>query len=135
MVVVDEFFEALYNEGDQLLRDCMDLSTATGMRLTDCINVLMPRTESLRLEANKRSKEADYDLNVGRVLPGLIAHRKSVKATYMFLLSTMDGKRVTHGMLRCRYDQARNRAYAKAAITNYDELMHQIRGMVAARHA
>lgn len=32
MGVFDELFEAVYNEGDQLLRDCMDLSTATGMR-------------------------------------------------------------------------------------------------------
>ncbi|WP_245615247.1 hypothetical protein [Curvibacter gracilis] len=48
----------------------------------------------------------------------------------MFLLSTMDGKRVTHGMLRYRYDQARNKAYVKAAIANDDEFMRQIRRMV-----
>jgi len=130
MVVFDELFEAVYNEGDQLLRDCMDLSTATGMRLTDCINVKMPRTESLRLEASKTGKEADYDLNVSQVLPGLIARREAIKATHMFLLSTMNGKRVTHGMLRYRYDQARNKAYVKAAIANDDEFMRQIRRMV-----
>jgi len=102
IVVFDELFEGVYNEGAQLLRDCMDLNTATGMRLTDCINVQMPRTDSLRLEASKTGKEADYDLNVSLVLPGLIAHRKSIKATHMFLLSTMDGKRVTSLPVPCR---------------------------------
>ncbi|MDD0817172.1 integrase [Curvibacter sp. HBC28] len=130
MVVTDQLFEALYAEGNQLLRDCMDLSTATGMRLTDCITVLMPRNDMLRLEASKTGKEADYDINVSQVLPELVARRKAMRTNHLMLLSTEDGKRVTHTTLRYWYDKARNQAYVKAALANDDEFMREIRRLV-----
>lgn len=47
----------------------------------------------------------------------------------MFLLTGKDGKRVIHGMLQHRYDQALWQANVKAAISN-DEFMQQIRRTV-----
>jgi hypothetical protein len=40
--VTDALFAAVYAEASQLLQDTMDLSSATGMRLTDCIKVVLP---------------------------------------------------------------------------------------------
>lgn len=73
--VQDAVYDAIYAEAPQHIRDCMDLGSATGMRLTDCITVLMPRGQILTLEANKTGKEAEWDLNLSQVLPGLVARR------------------------------------------------------------
>ncbi|RQO58062.1 integrase [Paucibacter sp. KBW04] len=121
-----DIFTPIYAEGDQILRDCMDLGSATAMRLTDCINILLPRGDVLRLEASKTGKEADYDLSLSKVLPGLLARRRKVDTNHLMLLSTADGKPVTLTMLRYRWDSARFTAackiYAQAGLmVNYTE--------------
>ena len=40
--VTDEMFAAVHHEADQVLKDCMDLASATGMRLTDVRTIAMP---------------------------------------------------------------------------------------------
>lgn len=54
----------------------MDLSSATGMRLTDCIKVTMPKGDTLRLKASKTGKKADFDLSLSDVLPQLLERRR-----------------------------------------------------------
>lgn len=112
--VTDALFAAVYAHADQVLRDCMDLATATGMRLTDCRTIVLPRTDVLHLEASKTGKHADFDLALSAVLPDLLQRRRALKATHLMLLSTHTGRPVTAGMLRSRWDSARDRA-AKAA--------------------
>lgn len=102
-----DIFTPIYAEGDQILRDCMDLASATGMRLEDCISILLPRGDVLRLDASKTGKEADIDLSLSQVLPELLARRRKVEADHLMLLSTTDGKPVTLTMLRYRWDKAR----------------------------
>jgi hypothetical protein len=51
--VTDAMFAAVYAEADQVLRDCMDIATATGMRLTDARTVRMPACGVLRHKADK----------------------------------------------------------------------------------
>jgi hypothetical protein len=126
--VLDPVYEAIYAEGDQVLRDCMDLSSATGMRLTDCVNVLLPRDDVLHLEASKTGKEAEWDLSLSDVLPELLARRRAIKARHLMLLSRADGMRVSLSMLRDRWDAARMQARIKASLANEEELYRAIKG-------
>lgn len=111
--VTDALFDAVYREADQMLRDCMDLSTATGMRLTDCRTVLLPQGDKLHLKASKTGKRADFDITLSEVLPKLIERRRAIPASHMMLLSTPDGFPVTPRMLRTAYDRAREKAAAR----------------------
>lgn len=127
--VTDELFEAVYFEGDQVLQDCMDLSSATAMRLTDCRTILLPKSDILRLDASKTGKEADFDLSLSQVLPELLARRRAIKTTTLMLLVTPTGRAVSAGMLRDRWDRARWQAAMKAKIANDDELAARIQAM------
>lgn len=124
--VVDSVWEAIRSQGDQVLQDCMDLGSATGMRLTDCVSVLLPKGDLLHLEASKTGKEAEWDLSLSATLPDLVTRRRSLDALHLMLLSTAAGKPVTLRMLRTRWDNAR----AKAAKASEDEATAQaIRAM------
>jgi hypothetical protein len=119
-----EAWDAIYAVADQTLKDCMDLGTATGMRLTDCCAVILPRDNVLHLDANKTGKEADFDLDLSTVLPALIARRRTYPANHLMLLSTPGGHQVSLRMLRDRWDAAR----AAAAIA-HPELAASIKRM------
>jgi hypothetical protein len=112
--VTDELFAAVYPHGDQVLQDCMDLSSATAMRLTDCCDILLPRGEVLHLDASKTGKEASFDVNLSQVLPGLLERRRAVKANHLMLLSTPKGRRVSLRMLEDRWNEARRKAAQQA---------------------
>jgi hypothetical protein len=127
--VTDELFAAVYYEGDQVLRDCMDLASATGMRLTDCRTIVLPRGDLLRLKASKTGKKADFDLALSAVLPDLVARRRAQAADHLMLLSTPAGKAVTATMLRDRYELARERAAVKAYLADDDDFGRAIRAM------
>jgi hypothetical protein len=127
--VTDELFAAVYAEADQVLRDCMDLATATGMRLTDCRTILLPRGDVLTLEASKTGKEADFDLSLSQVLPGLLERRRALKADHLMLLSTPTGRPVSKGMLRSRWDGARDKAAQKAQDAGQGDFAASVRAM------
>jgi len=127
--VTDPLFDAVYHQADQMLRDCMDISTATGMRLTDARTVLLPADNILHLKAGKTNKGADFDLALSQVLPELIQRRRSIKADHLMLLSTSTGRRVTAGMLRTSWDAARERAAVVAKIWNADDFAREIQAM------
>jgi len=127
--VTDPLFEAVYAEGDEVLRDCMDLASATSMRLTDCRTILLPRNDVLRLTASKTGKDADYDLSLSTVLPGLLERRRAIKTDCLMLLVTPTGRAVSYGMLRDRWDQARLQAAIKSKIANDDEFARDIEAM------
>jgi hypothetical protein len=127
--VTDELFAAVYAEGDQVLRDCMDLASATGMRLTDCRTIVLPRGDVLHLKASKTGKKADFDVSLSDVLPELVARRRALAADHLMLLSTPAGKAVTATMLRDRYEMARERAAVKAYLANDDDFGRAIRAM------
>jgi hypothetical protein len=122
--VSDALFAAVYSCADSVLRDTMDLATATGMRLTDARRVLMPSGGSLRLTASKTGKLAEFDVSSSPVLTRMVEHRRSIKADHLMLLTTPTGKPVSATMLRARWDEAREKA-AKA----HPELAAQIEAM------
>lgn len=124
-----ELFAAVYPHGDQVLRDCMDLSSATGMRLTDCLMIPLPPGDMLRLTASKTGKEADFDLALSAVLPDLIKRRRASKALHLKLLSTPTGRPVTYSMLRGRWDDARGKAAAQARADGREAFALRIESM------
>lgn len=129
MKVGDAVYAAIYAEAAQHIKDCMDLGSVTGMRLTDCITVLMPRGAVLELEASKTGKEAEWELNLSTVLPGLVERRKALGAPHLMLLSLPSGRPVTPAALRYGWDTARAIAAQKAAEAGDDELAQAIRAL------
>ena len=127
--VTPELFAAVYVEADQVLKDCMDISSATAMRLTDCRQVLLPAGDLLRLKANKTGKKADFDLALSSVLPELVERRRSYRASHLMLLSTETGRPVSQGMLRTRWDEAREAAAVKAEEAGNQKLATDLRAM------
>jgi hypothetical protein len=127
--VTDQLFAAVYAHGDQVLRDCMDIASATGMRLTDTRTILLPPGDTLRLKASKTGKLADFLLSLSEVLPEVIARRRAQRAEHLMLLSTPSGRPVTARMLRTRWDTAREAAATAATKAGNEDLAQQIRAM------
>lgn len=127
--VLDEIWAAIRHEGNQTLQDCMDLGSATGMRLTDCASVLLPKGDMLHLEASKTGKEAEWDMSLSATLPDLVRRRRALGAAHLMLLSTPDGRPVTLRSLGYHWDKARKRAAVKAYIGNDDELARAIQAL------
>lgn len=120
--VTDELFNAVYESADQILKDCMDIATTTGMRLTDARTVRMPVDGKLRFRSSKKGKYAFFEVAESPVLSALITRRGN--ADCVTLLATPTGRTVSYGMLRDRYDAAR-----KKAAEAHPELAEQIRAM------
>lgn len=139
----DDLFAAVYAQADQVLRDCMDLASATGMRLTDCREILLPREgEPLVWVASKTRKEGSVDPSASAVLPAILARRRAIRASHLMLLSTPTGRPVSATMLRARWDRARSAAAAVAEQAGDEALAGRIGAMVlrdmrklASRHA
>jgi hypothetical protein len=127
--VTDELFNAVYAEGDQVLRDCMDIASATGLRLTDARTVRMPIDGKIRHKANKSKKWAEFTVADSPVLQALVERREAMKAHSVMLLATNTGRQVSYSMLRDRWDEARERAAQKAQKTGNPDFAATIRAM------
>lgn len=123
--VTAELFAAVYAKADQVLRDCMDIASATGLRLTDVRTVTIPADGILRGKASKTGKRFEVDLAASPVLAPMIERRKAYKAEHVFLLSTPT-RSVTDRMLSGRWDKARS---AAAADTTNSEIAADLRRM------
>jgi hypothetical protein len=127
--VTDQLFDAVYEEADDVLRACMDIASATGMRLTDVRTVRMPSNGKLRFSASKTKKAAEFEVEQSPVLSTLVAKRQAMKAHCVMLLCTKEGRQVSAGMLRDRYDEARDKAAAKALKAGDKDLTQAIQSM------
>lgn len=127
--VTDDLFEAVYAEADQVLKDCMDIATATGLRITDARTVAMPKDGMLRIQANKTDKPAYFDVALSPVLTAILERRKATKAAHVMLLTTPTGRPVTYAMLRGRWDKARETAATKAEKAGKEDMAERIRAM------
>lgn len=122
--VTDQLFAAVYSKADRVLRDAMDIATATGMRLTDVRTVAMPVDGKLRFRAGKTSKAAYFVVAESPVLSALVKRREELGAPSTTLLVTERGLPVSARRLRERYDEAR--ALAAEA---FPQLAEQIAAM------
>lgn len=127
--VTDELFAAVYAEGDQVLRDCMDIATATGMRLTDARTVRMPVDGMISFASSKKGKRAQFAVAESAVLSAIASRREAMDSYCVMLLSTPTGRAVTAGMLRSRWDDARDKAALKAQEAGDADKAQQIRAM------
>lgn len=127
--VTDAMFDAVYEEADQVLKDCMDIATATALRITDARTVAMPVDGKLRINASKTGKAAYFDVDSSPTLSAIVARRKAIKASHVMLLSTPTGRPVTYAMLRARWEDARTEAAKKAQEAGNDALAKEISAM------
>lgn len=127
--VTDQLFAAVYAEADQVLQDCMDIATATGMRLTDARTVRMPVDGKLRHKSGKTGKWVEFDVASSPVLSALVERRTAMRAHSVMLLATHTGRQVSMSMLRDRWDAARDAAALKAENAGDLELGKTIRAM------
>lgn len=122
--VTDQLFAAVYSKADRVLRDAMDIATATGMRLTDVRTVAMPADGRLRFRAGKTSKAAYFVVAESPVLSALVRRREEMGAPSTTLLVTERGLPVSARRLRERYDEAR-----VLAAEAFPQLAEQINAM------
>jgi len=123
--VTDALFDAVYSKADRVLRDAMDIATATGMRITDVRTVAMPADGRIRLNANKTGKAAYFVVSESPVLADLVKRREAMKASATTLLVSDRGLPVSYRRLRDRFEDAR----AKAAEA-FPQLAEGIRSMI-----
>jgi hypothetical protein len=128
--VTDEMFAAIYAEADQLLKDAMDLASATGMRVTDVRTVPLPSGDVLRLKSSKKGKKSDFIISESPVLIDLLARRKAnKKAEHLMFLAGPFKPPVTYWRLNERYTKARDAAAKKAREAKNEELAQAIESM------
>ena len=127
--VTDAMFAAVYAQADQVLRDCMDIASATGMRITDARTVRMPVDGVITHRSSKTGKAARFVVADSPVLSALVARRETMKVHCVMLLTTHTGRAVTYRMLRDRWDAARDKAALKADQEQQTALGEAIRAM------
>ncbi len=127
--VTEEMFAAVYAQGDRVLRDCMDIASATGMRITDARTVRMPVDGIIKHRASKTKKAAQFVVADSPVLSELVERREKMDVHCVTLLATSTGRTVSARMLRDRWDAARDAAAYRAEVTGNVELGARIRAM------
>ena len=108
--VTDELFEVIYAQADRVLRDSMDIATATGMRITDVRTIRLPVEGVLRFKPSKTGKWAEFQVGESPTLTALLERRLSMKAHSVMLLASETGRQVSERMLVDRWDDARTKA-------------------------
>lgn len=110
--VTDEEFQAVYDRGDAILQDAMDLALLTGQRPSDLLkarrqdivdNVLwfVQVKTGHRMGLRVEGELAD-------VMARILARPRSIQS--MYLLSDAQGQRLTYDMLMGRFNKARGDA-------------------------
>ena len=122
--VTDELFNAIYEQADRILRDSMDIATATGLRITDIRTIRMPVDGVLRFKASKTAKWAEFDVAQSPVLSALVERREAMKAYSVMLLTSNTGRQVSEFMLSERWTAAKT-----AAMKAHPKLAEDIRGL------
>lgn len=111
--VTDAAFAAIYKYADQVLRDYLDIATATALRGNDvCLLTLgNVRDGVLRVDASKTGKGIDFPL-AGSVLEPLIERRRAMrKPQHLMLLADEQRKRtVSYRAVVERFHAAREKA-------------------------
>lgn len=123
--VTDAMFDAIYSKADRILRDAMDIATATGMRITDVRTVRMPVDGKLRFKASKTGKWSYFEVSQSPVLASLVERREAMKAHCVMLLASDTGRAVSEWMLsESRWNKAK-----KAAIKANPRLKAELSGL------
>lgn len=108
--VTDAAYATMYSHADPLLRDAMDIASATGLRVRDIIALRLPdvREGVLHVTASKTGKQLRIDI-AGSVVERIVERRRSEKAATLMLLHYGE-RAVTERMLTDRWARARTTA-------------------------
>ena len=106
-------FAAVYAHADQVLRDAMDIISATGLRVRDALAVAIPADGVLRGQASKTGKRYAIDMAESAALAPLLARRRTYPAAHLRLLSHPSGAMVAERHLTERWQRARAKAVAE----------------------
>lgn len=107
--VGDAAFEALHRHGDQVLRDALDIATATGLRVMDVLGLRLSdvRGGKLVVQAEKTGKRAEFDLAASSVLQPIIDRRLIVDGCEHDFILAAGRKAITYRRLSARFKKAR----------------------------
>ncbi|THG87063.1 integrase [Pseudomonas sp. A-1] len=127
-----EVWDAVYAQAAPELRDAMDLAYLTGQRPGD---VLAMRAADivdgyLQVAQSKTTKKLRIVLEgtaLGTLVDRLLERRRQLSVRGPWLIVTDDAVRVTSPMLRRRFDDARDKAAAKALKAEDEKLAAVIR--------
>jgi len=110
-------FWAIYDRGDQILKDWMRLDITIGQRVNDILKIEIidivtdaAGREALRYQSTKTGTKGLMEITGD--LADLIDEikKRERKATGRYLLQTNEGQRITKAILRNRFDEARSKA-------------------------
>lgn len=111
--VTDAEFAALYAAADQVVRDALDIATATGMRSTQITRCMLAdvRGDLLIVQASKTGKRQEFEI-ADSVLADVIERRRAMrKPEHLFLLADARRRRPVGYRALCeRFERARERA-------------------------
>lgn len=110
--VTDTIFDAIYRHADPMLRDALDIATATGLRVEDVINLRISdaTADRLAITAGKTQKDGEFDLTYSKVLQPIIERRKAMKGPEHIFILAAGRNVVTYRRLHDRYVKARKAA-------------------------
>lgn len=114
--VTDEEFAALHRHADQVVRDALDVATATGLRPADVVGLRLSdiRGGLLVVEAGKTGKRLEIEI-AGSVLADVIERRRAMRRPEHLFLLADEGRRrpISQRALAERFDKARAAAAAE----------------------
>lgn len=127
--VTPELFQAVYKMADPALRDCMDIASATALRLTDARCIRLPVNGILHHRTSKTGKRLEFVVADSPVLTAIVERRMANPSSCVMLLATPSGGAVSWRMLRDRWDAAREAAAYRAEKANNPDFAALIRQM------
>ncbi|MFJ9993358.1 integrase [Pseudomonas putida] len=132
----DEIWDAVYAEGDQGLKDAMDLAYLAGQRPADTLKFSTVDLDEdyLWVDQNKTDKKLRIRRHVNGVLTGLglfieaLLERRKLQGVRNSRLITNDaGLRMSWEMLRNRFSEARDKAARKLIADGNTDLAAKVR--------
>jgi len=117
IAVTPAMFWAVYDVGDQVLRDWMRLDMTIGQRVTDVLRVRRTDVKKLGerrwLELRAAKTDTAGAIEIEEDLAALVDELLARKIAGPWLVQTEAGQPVTHAMLRNRFDAARAKVREK----------------------
>lgn len=124
--VEDDMFQAVYNKGDQALRDAMDLAYLTGQRVADTRTMDQRQVKDGFLHIKQGKTDAKRRIQIVGELASLIERIAARKASYTVhstrLIIDDRGQPLTEQVLRERFARAREAAGVEMTAFQFRDL-------------
>ena len=115
--IEDEVLEAVWEAGDQALRDALDLAYLTGQRPADVLGMGETHINGdvLEIEQGKTSKKLRIEIvgQLDQLLQRIKLRKEGFKVHSLALICTDNGRALNYEGLRARFDKARAAAAKK----------------------